>query len=197
MALYGGARDISMFRKVNRELMGNIISEEVIYYKYNVTTTKVNMYGESFEGRNYADPVALFALVEIGPQESPTSDLGVDFTWTLTFRFLRDDLLSPTLDFNASMSFGSNLNPLPGTYGANIHPEVGDIIQYQNGYWEVDNTNATQFFTGKDPDYPYNNGNGTPNPINPGLDQFGYNVEVRCDCHYVPSDRLNIINSRM
>ena len=197
MALYGGARDISMFRKVNRELMGNIISEEVIYYKYNVTTTKVNMYGESFEGRNYADPVALFALVEIGPQESPLSDLGVDFTWTMTFRFLRDDLLSPTLDFNASMSFGSNLNPLPGTYGANIHPEVGDIIQYQNGYWEVDNTNATQFFTGKDPDYPYNNGNGTPNPINPGLDQFGYNVEVRCDCHYVPSDRLNIINSRM
>ena len=197
MALYGGARDISMFRKVNRELMGNIISEEVIYYKYNVTTTKVNMYGESFEGRNYADPVALFALVEIGPQESPLSDLGVDFTWTMTFRFLRDDLLSPTLDYNASMSFGSNLNPLPGTYGANIHPEVGDIIQYQNGYWEVDNTNATQFFTGKDPDYPYNNGNGTPNPINPGLDQFGYNVEVRCDCHYVPSDRLNIINSRM
>ena len=197
MALYGGARDISMFRKVNRELMGNIISEEVIYYKYNVTTTKVNMYGESFEGRNYANPVALFALVEIGPQESPVSDLGVDFTWTMTFRFLRDDLLSPTLDYNASMSFGSNLNPLPGTYGANIHPEVGDIIQYQNGYWEVDNTNATQFFTGKDPDYPYNNGNGTPNPINPGLDQFGYNVEVRCDCHYVPSDRLNIINSRM
>jgi len=176
MALYGGARDISMFRKVNRELMGNIISEEVIYYKYNVTTTKVNMYGESFEGRNYADPVALFALVEIGPQESPVSDLGVDFTWTLTFRFLRDDLLSPTLDYNASMSFGSNLNPLPGTYGANIHPEVGDIIQYQNGYWEVDNTNSTQFFTGKDPDYPYNNGNGTPNPINPGLDQYGYNV---------------------
>lgn len=197
MALYGGARDISMFRKVNRELMGNIISEEVIYYKYKVGATKTNMYGESFEGRNFADPVVLFALVEIGPQESPVSDLGVDFTWTMTFRFLRDDLLSPTLDYNASMSFGSNLNPLPGTYGANIHPEVGDVIQYQNGYWEVDNTNATQFFTGKDPDYPYNNENGTPNPINPGLDQFGYNVEVRCDCHYVPSDRLNIIKSRM
>ena len=40
MALYGGARDVSMFRRVNRELMGNIISQEVIYYKYNVTTTK-------------------------------------------------------------------------------------------------------------------------------------------------------------
>jgi hypothetical protein len=197
MALYGGARDISMFRKVNRELMGNIISEEVIYYKYNVTTTKTNMYGESVEGRNFADPVVLFALVEVGGTTSPVSDLGVDFAWPLTFKFLRDDLLSPTLDYNASMSFGSNLNPLPGTYGANIHPEVGDVIQYQNGYWEVDNTNATQFFMGKDPNYPYNNGDGTPNPINPGLENFGYNVGVECVCHYVPSDRLNIIKSRM
>ena len=196
MALYGGARDVSMFRKVNRELMGNIISQEVIYYKYNVTTTKTNMYGESFEGRNFADPVMLFALIDLGSPESPTSDLGVDFTWPITFRFLKDDLLSPTLDYNASMSFGSNLNPLPGTYGANIQPAVGDVIQYQNGYWEVDNTYDTQYFTGKNPEFPYTDANGD-NPLNPGLDQFGYSVEVRCDCHYVPSDRLNIIKSRM
>jgi len=166
MALYGGARDMSMFRKVNRELMGNIISQ------------------------------VLFALIELGSPESPTSDLGVDFTWPITFRFLKDDLLSPTLDYNASMSFGSNLNPLPGTYGANIQPAVGDVIQYQNGYWEVDNTYDTQYFTGKNPEFPYTDANGN-NPLNPGLDQFGYSVEVRCDCHYVPSDRLNIIKSRM
>ena len=196
MALYGGARDVSMFRRVNLELMGNIISQEVIYYKYNVTTTKTNMYGESVEGRNFADPVMLFALIELGSPESPTSDLGVDFTWPITFRFLKDDLLSPTLDYNISMSFGSNLNPLPGTYGANLQPEVGDVIQYQNGYWEVDNTYDTQYFTGKNPSFPNNDGNGN-NPLNPGLDQFGYSVEVRCDCHYVPSDRLNIIKSRM
>ena len=196
MALYGGARDVSMFRRVNRELMGNIISQEVIFYKYNVTTTKTNMYGESVEGRNFADPIILFALVELGSPESPTSDLGVDFTWPITFRFLKDDLLSPTLDFNVSMSFGSNLNPLPGNYGANIQPAVGDVIQYQNGYWEVDNTYDTQYFTGKNPEFPYTDANGD-NPLNPGLDQFGYSVEVRCDCHYVPSDRLNIIKSRM
>lgn len=194
MALYGGARDISMFRRVNRELMGSIISQEVIYYKYKLTETKTNMYGEAVEGRNYADPVMLFALVDVGPQEAPTSDLGVDFTWTMTFKFLRDDLLSKLNEANQG-GFGTYQQPFI-QYGANIHPEVGDIIQYQNGYWEVDNTNATQFFVGKDPQYPYTDANGN-NPLNPGLDQFGYNVEVRCDCHYVPSDRLNIIKSRM
>jgi len=194
MALYGGARDISMFRRVNRELMGSIISEEVIYYKYKIAQTKTNMYGEAFEGRNFADPVILFALVDIGPQEAPVSDLGVDFSWTMTFKFLRDDLLSKLNEANQG-TFNTYQQPFI-QYGAEIHPEVGDIIQYQNGYWEVDNTNATQFFVGKDPQYPYYDAAGN-NPLNTGLENFGYNVEVRCDCHYVPSDRLNIIKSRM
>jgi hypothetical protein len=196
MALYGEARDISMFRKVNRELMGNIISQEVIYYKYNVANTTVNMYGEAAEGRTFADPVMLFALIEIGGTTSPVSDLGVDFEWPITFRFLKDDLLSPRYDFNAGMKYGSNLNPLSGSYGAELQPAVGDIINYQNGYWEVDNTNMTQYTVGKDPEYPYYDANGN-NPLNPGLERFGWNVDVEVVCHYVPSDRVNIILSRM
>jgi hypothetical protein len=195
MALYGGARDISMFRRVNRELMGNIISQEVIFYKYNVTTTKTNMYGESVEGRNFADPVILFALVTLGDPESPTSDLGVDYTWPITFRFLKDDLISKFDSANQGQGFGP-FQAQPIQYGASIQPAVGDVINYQNGYWEIDNTYDSQYFVGKDPQYPYTDANGN-NPLNEGLDQFGYSVEVRCDCHYVPSDRLNIIKSRM
>ena len=134
MALYGGARDVSMFRRVNRELMGNIISQEVIFYKYNVTTTKTNMYGESVEGRNFADPIILFALVEVGPQEFPTSDIGVDFTWTMTFRFLRDDLLPYELV-----------------------PEIGDVILWNKDYYEVDNIVENQLIVGKDPNYAITN----------------------------------------
>jgi hypothetical protein len=195
MALYGGARDISMFRRVNRELMGNIISQEVIFYKYNVTTTKTNMYGESVEGRNFADPVILFALVTLGDPESPTSDLGVDYTWPITFRFLKDDLISKFNSANQGQGFGP-FQAQPIQYGASIQPSVGDVINYQNGYWEIDNTYDSQYFVGKDPQYPYYDADGE-NPLNDGLENFGYSVEVRCDCHYVPSDRLNIIKSRM
>lgn len=194
MALYGGSRDISMFRRVNRELMGNIISQEIIYYKYKIGETKTNMYGEAAEGRNFADPVMLFALVEIGDTTSPVSDLGVDFNWPLTVRLLRDDLISKLNPANQG-SFGTFQTPFI-QYGAEIHPEVGDIIGFQNGYWEVDNTNQTQFFVGKDPQYPYYDADGN-NPLNPGLEDFGYNVDVELTCHYVPSDRANIILSRM
>jgi len=36
MALFGEARDISMFRHVNRELMHNIISQQCVLYKYDL-----------------------------------------------------------------------------------------------------------------------------------------------------------------
>ena len=183
MALYGQMRDISMFRFINRELMWNIISEQVVFYKYNVTTTKVNMYGESVEGRNFADPVLLFSLIEVGAQTSPVDDFGVEFKWPTTFRFLRDDLVD-----------------------ANLHPEQGDIIMWQEGYWEIDNVNATQFFVGKDPDYPNspqpsNPAGATyplPSPLwNPGLDEFGYNVSIICQTAYVPADKVGITFERM
>ena len=173
MALYGEARDISMFRFVNRGLMHKIISQQVVFYKYKLEEIKVNMYGESVEGRNFVDPVLLFALIQPSQFEYPVSDFGADFRWQVTYKFLRDDLVD-----------------------ANIYPEVGDIIMYQNGYWEIDNISTVQFFVGKDPEYPYLDRAGN-NPYETDLGNFGYSVSVICDAHYVPSDRLNIELSRL
>lgn len=169
MALFGSSRDVSFVRRLNRELMGNIISQQCAFYKYKLVETKINMYGEASGGKMYDGPTLLNALITVGDNVSPTSDLGVNFDWPVSFAFLRDDLVDN-----------------------GVHPEVGDVILYQESYWEVDNTNIIQFFAGKDPDYPYNQ-----NPLNPGLENFGYNVSVTCECHYVPADRLNIIRTRL
>src|SRR6056300_131433 len=187
MALYGEARDISMFRHINRELMGNIISQECVYYKYRLAETKVNMYGEAADGRYFFDPVILNCLIERQDQEYPESDLGVDFQWGITFKFLRDDLLgkNPCLD-----------NQTDNVYGANLVPEVGDVIMYQNGYYEVDNTNANQFFVGKNPDYPFLDDEGN-NPLETDLANFGSSISIICETHYVPGDRLNIEKQRL
>ena len=188
MALYGEARDISFFRYINRELIRNIISQECVYYKYVLADTKVNMYGEASEGRFFQPPVILPCLIEIPPQTSPIDDFGVDFGWPVTFKFLLDDLLAPT----PSEPCDQNDNP----HSANIVPEVGDVIFYQNGYWEVDNTNANQFFVGKDPAYPFKDSFGN-NPLENDLSLFGYNVSIITTCHYVPADRLNIQIARL
>jgi len=169
MALFGSSRDISMFRKINRELLGDIITQQVAMYKYVLDKTKVNMYGEASGGKFFDGPILLNALITVNDNTSPTSEFGVDFNWSVKVAFLRDDLVD-----------------------ANIQPEVGDVLLYQESYFEIDNTVHTQYFAGKDPDYPYN-----ANPLNPGLENFGYNVSVVCDAHYIPADRVNIIKQRL
>ena len=185
MALYGGQRDISLFRHLNRELMGNIITQQCAFYKYKVEETNVNIYGESAQEKYYMGPVLLNCLIERRDQEYPETDLGTDFSWGATFKFLRDDLLAASKDFNKNFDGGDH------RYGANLVPEVGDIILYQEGYYEVDTIVSNQYFTGKNPDYPNEPGN-----FNPGLENFGSSISIICDTHYVPADKVGITRER-
>jgi hypothetical protein len=57
MALYGQARDISMFRYINRELMHNIISQQNVFLSVNLNETVFNMYGEASEEKYYNGPL--------------------------------------------------------------------------------------------------------------------------------------------
>jgi hypothetical protein len=181
MALFGGARDISLFRHLNRELLGDIITQQCSFYKFKIEETQINIYGEAAEEKYYMGPVLLNCLVERRDQEFPETDLGTDFNWGATFKFLRDDLLNKNEEFNINTDI----------YGADLVPEVGDIILYQEGYYEVDNIISNQYFVGKNPDYP-----NEANPLNPGLDQFGSSISIICETHYVPADKVGITQER-
>ena len=130
-------------------------------------------------------PVLLNCLVERRDQEYPETDLGTDFSWGATFKFLRDDLLEASKDFNQNYDQGDH------NYGANLVPEVGDIILYNEGYYEIDNIISNQYFAGKNPDYPNQPGN-----FNPGLEEFGSSISIICEAHYVPADRVGITQER-
>ena len=169
MALFGTQRDVSLIRHINRELLWDVISQECVYYQFKTEDTKVNIYGEASGAKYYGEPVILNMLVDRGDNTSPTNDMGVDYDRPMTFKFFTDDLVD-----------------------AKLVPDVGDIIMWYEGYWEVENTNANQLFVGKDPAYPYNT-----NPLNPGLENFGTNVSIMCVCHYVPADRVQITKERI
>lgn len=184
MALYGQARDISMFRNINREVMHNIISQQCVLYKYDLDETTVNIYGEAATDKFYHPPIILYALIETGTQVyTDTGDFGPTFNWNLIFKFLKDDLLAST----SGSCEENNDNP----NGANVVPQVGDIIMYQNAYYEVDSVNMSQFFVGKDPNYDYKDDTGN-NPLETDLNEFGYNISVICETHYVPADKVQI-----
>ena len=177
MALFGQARDISMFRYVNRELMHNIISQQCAFYQLQLNETVFNMYGEAAEEKYYNGPFLLYTLIDLPDQNFPTGEMGVDFNWNPTFKFLRDDLTTGSLGY-------SNLTE-------DIVPQVGDIIFYQESYYEITNVNEAQYFVGKNPDYPNN-----PNPLETDLAEFGYNVSIICSTIYIPADKVGLSKER-
>lgn len=169
MALFGTQRDVSLMRSINRELMGDIITQQCAVYKLNIEETRVNIYGESSGAKYYQEPILLNVLLERGDQTYNSSDMGVDYTRDVEFRFFRDDLVD-----------------------ASVVMEPGDIIMYYEAYFEVDSIKDNQLFVGKDPRYPYNQ-----NPLNPGLEEFGSNISIICSTHYTPSDKVQITRERL
>ena len=63
MALFGTQRDISMFRHVSRELMGDIITQQVGYYTLKLDQSTTNMYGEALN-KYYNGPLLLIIWYE-------------------------------------------------------------------------------------------------------------------------------------
>jgi hypothetical protein len=135
------------------------------------------MYGEASETKIYNGPFLLYTLIELPNQNFPTGEMGVDFDWKPTFRFLRDDLLTGSLGY-------SNLTE-------DIVPQIGDIIFYQEGYYEITSAREDQYYVGKNPDYP-----NDPNPLETDLNEFGYNVSIICDTIYVPADKVGLSKER-
>jgi hypothetical protein len=164
MALFGKQRDINLFTTINRELLGDIITQQCAFYKYILEQTTINIYGESAEGKFFDGPVLFNCLVERQDQQFSVTDFGVEYDRNVAFRFLREDLVD-----------------------ANLVPEVGDVIFYNGAYYIIDSTNSNQYLLGKDPDYPYE-----VNPLNPGLSEFGSNFSIICTTHYTSADKLGI-----
>ena len=167
--MYTGVRDWSLMRNFNREVMGNIITQQCAIYQFKLEETKVNIYGESAEEKYYDGPFLFNVLMDRGDQDFSLNNEGVQFDQSINFYFLRDDLVEK-----------------------DVVPRVGDIILFEEGYYGVQSAIANQYWGGKNPDYPNNDSDGTPNPLNPGLDKFGNNVSVLVSTYYIPADKVAI-----
>lgn len=128
MALFGGSRDVSLFRSINRELLHRIIDVEVLVYKLNLSSTTMNVYDET-TNKVYDSAVLIPSLITIDDQSWNADDYSADITQTATFAFLRDDLVD-----------------------RNIPISIGDIIEFKSRFFEIDSIVENQNVVGKDPD---------------------------------------------
>jgi hypothetical protein len=162
MALYGGQRDVALFRNMNRELLRNIITQEIAYYKIGLTETTVNLYGESSE-KFYNDPVLLTCLITRGDQSYNDDDFGPDVKRNVSFAFLRDDLVD-----------------------LGLVPEDGDIVSWQESYYEIHQIVENQLVLGKSEQYNMTN-----------LSNFGSSLSIICNAHLTRAEKVGINRQRL
>jgi len=162
MALYGGSRDVSLFRHINKELINNIIEQQVGYYKIVLQSTTSNIYGEALE-KTYNYPVLVNCLIERTPPTWRETDFGTDVTQDITVRFLRDILVD-----------------------IQLVPEVGDIVMWQDDYYEINGTIENQLVVGKDPAYTYTNNA-----------DFGSSISIIVTATFIRPEKLGLTKERL
>jgi len=117
-----------LLRKINKELITDIIDTEIYYYKLILDDTKRNLYGEG-KDKVFYNPVKIPTLVDRTNAEQIFDEFGSSYTRNVNFYFLRDILVEK-----------------------NVYPEVGDVIVWNDEQHIVDVTFTNQFFAGKNPD---------------------------------------------
>ena len=147
MALFGGQRDAKFLASINSELINSIIDTEIEFFKLIIETTQANIYGES-DAKSYYDSIIIPCVITKDDKSAVMDDYGHSYTRTLTFGVSRDLLER-----------------------ADFYPEVGDILFWDNEYYEVDNVDANQYFAGKNPE------------TWPNGDSHGYSVSIVVDAH--------------
>ena len=173
MALFGSARDVSLFRTLSRELVNEIVDIEVDIFKAAIYDSDTNLYAEAIN-KVYKPGVRVACLVDVEDQEWEANEFGMDVNQTAKFSFLRDDLLPP----------GSI-----GTPAANVVLEVGDTIWWNNIYWELDAVVENQFIVGKDPE--------TDKGLLSGdRAEFGSSFSIICSGHQTRKSRVQLDNIR-
>jgi len=160
MALYGSKRDAKLVKSINRELINDYIDMEVGIYILSLDDTKANIYDES-DTKVYQPVIRINALIGKDDKVFDSTEI-YDQNRTATFGFIRDDLVNE-----------------------NIVLKEGDVIEFDNEFYEIDTVGSSQYWAGKNPSTDLG---FTLNDRK----EFGLSVAVNVTAHLTRRNRLNI-----
>lgn len=156
--IFGSVNDAGMLLHIGRELVREVVEQEILYYKVDLEDTQENVYGEA-QIKYYFTPVHLNCLIKRGDQDWKTEEYGPDMYRSTQFAFYKADLRE-----------------------AEILPEVGDVLEWDKNYFEVDGVKENQMWLGKDQDYR----------LDENTWRFGHSVSCVVSTHLARINRLNV-----
>ena len=119
-------KEFDLINSMNEELIDEIVGQSVDIYKINLDNTDSNIYGES-STKYYDVGFRVNCLIQFNEPEVNLDEFGSDVNANIEMYFQRENLSSGSLNF---------------------HPEVGDIVDWNDFYWEIDGTTEPQLFAG-------------------------------------------------
>ena len=120
MPKFFNGNDLDFIKTISEEVVDYVVEQAITLFKVSVGETKTNLYGESLD-KSYYEGVSIFGMVEYGDESQQYDGFGQDTIQEVIFRFNQDTCIVK-----------------------DIMPEVGDIIYFADGYYEITNTNQTQ-----------------------------------------------------
>ena len=115
-------KEINMIDSMNEELIDEIVGQSVDVYKVSIENTDENVYGESTT-KYYDIGFRVNCLIEFNEPEVIQDEFGADVNGSMTMYFQRNNLASGSLNF---------------------YPEVGDIVDWNDFYWEINGVTEPQ-----------------------------------------------------
>ena len=126
-------KEIDLINSMNEELIDEVVGQSVDVYKLNIDNTDENIYGESTT-KYYDVGFRVNCLIQFDEPEVNQDEFGADINSNIEIYFQRANLASGSLNF---------------------YPEAGDIIDWNNFYWEINGTTEPQLFAGH-PSFKHN-----------------------------------------
>ena len=145
---YFTRRDVRLMNSLNGELLTDIVEQKVIVYRISPDETESNIYGESLN-KVYHPGVEISCLVESNERSTLYEGFGPDVKKGTLFRFHQ------------------KLCEIK-----KIYPQISDIVEWENAYFEISNVAENQFLGG----------------------QPEKNYSLLCNAHMSRKSKLNILD---
>lgn len=118
-------QDYSLYLHFNKELVNTFIDIPIVLYKLNILQSKKNVYGEATTKKWYVG-IQVPCLIDRQLNTAVKDGQTINIEQSAEFSFLRKELED-----------------------RNIYPEIGDIIDYNNMYFEIHQVNELQLVAGQ------------------------------------------------
>ena len=125
-------KEIDTIDSMNEELIDEIIGQSVDIYKVSIDNTDENIYGESTT-KYYEVGFRVNCMIMFNEPEVTQDEFGADVNSSIEMYFQRNNLASGSLNF---------------------YPETGDIVDWNDFYWEINGTTEPQLIAGN-PNYKH------------------------------------------